>query len=170
MAKIFKDVHFNPKTNMWIHHEDETIYVCVSFHPYHVCKPITYVVLMLWLLVSFSLSNDRKLFSKCKRIIVKILMQFPLHKGLGMRPSSSLVTNALSSSSVEYIHRLESEILSSKRQKLGTKRSELGNKRRNKRRELSKKRSKRIFLTFWGARVMMMLLGVVYLQVKTLIG
>ena len=169
LEKIFKDVHFNPKTNMWIHHEDETIYICVSFHPYHVCKPITYVVLMLWLLVSFSLSNDRKLFSKCKRIIVKILMQFPLHKGLGMRPSSSLVTNALSSSSVEYIHRLESEILSSKRQKLGTKRSELGNKRRNKRRELSKKRSKRIFLTFWGARVMMMLLGVVHLQVKTLI-
>ena len=111
------------------------IYVCVSFHPYHVCKPITYVVLMLWLLVSFSLSNDRKLFLKCKRIIVKIPMQFPLHKGLGMRPSSSLVTNALSSSSVEYIHRLESEIIQLKEQELGT-----------KRRKLSKKRSKRIFL------------------------
>ena len=32
-------------------------------------------------------------------------------KGLGMRPFSSLVTIALSSSSVEYIHRLESEII-----------------------------------------------------------
>ena len=31
---------------MWIHHEDEVTYVCVSFHPYHVCKDITYVVLM----------------------------------------------------------------------------------------------------------------------------
>ena len=60
LAKIFKDVHFNPKTNIWIHHEDEATYVYVSFHP--------------------SLSNDSKLFSKCKRIIVKILMQFPLHK------------------------------------------------------------------------------------------
>ena len=32
-------------------------------------------------------------------------------KGLGMRPSSSLITTASSSSSVEYIHRLESEII-----------------------------------------------------------
>ena len=32
-------------------------------------------------------------------------------KGLGMRPSSSLVTTASSNSSVEYIHRLESEII-----------------------------------------------------------
>ena len=32
-------------------------------------------------------------------------------KGLGMRPSSSLVTNASSTSFVEYIHRLESEII-----------------------------------------------------------
>ena len=47
LAKIFKDVHFNPKTNMWIHHEDEATYVYVSFHPYYVCKAITYVVLML---------------------------------------------------------------------------------------------------------------------------
>ena len=29
LAKIFKDVHFNPKTNMWIHHEDEATYVSV---------------------------------------------------------------------------------------------------------------------------------------------
>ena len=46
LTKIFKDVHFNPNTNMWIHHEDEATYVCVSFHSYHVCKVITYVVLM----------------------------------------------------------------------------------------------------------------------------
>ena len=32
-------------------------------------------------------------------------------KGLGMRPFPSLVTIALSSSSVEYIHRLENEII-----------------------------------------------------------
>ena len=32
-------------------------------------------------------------------------------KGLGMRPSSSLVTTTSSSSSMEYIHRLESEII-----------------------------------------------------------
>ena len=47
LAKIFKDIHFNQNTNMWIHHDDKAIYVCVSFHPYHVCKAITYVVLML---------------------------------------------------------------------------------------------------------------------------
>ena len=47
LAKIFKDVHFNPNTNMWIHHEDEATYVRVSFHPYHICKVKTYVVLML---------------------------------------------------------------------------------------------------------------------------
>ena len=35
LAKIFKDIHFNPKTNMWI-----------------------YIVIF----VSLSLSNDRKLF------------------------------------------------------------------------------------------------------------
>ena len=32
-------------------------------------------------------------------------------KGLGMRPSSSLVTTASSTFSMEYIHRLESEII-----------------------------------------------------------
>ena len=47
LAKIVKDVHFNPNTNMWIHLEDQATYVCVSFHPYHVCKAITYVVFML---------------------------------------------------------------------------------------------------------------------------
>ena len=35
-------------------------------------------------------------------------------KGLGMRPSSSLVTTTSSTSSVEYIHRLESEIIALK--------------------------------------------------------
>ena len=47
LVKIVKDVHFNPNTNMWIHLEDQATYVCVSFHPYHVCKAITYVVFML---------------------------------------------------------------------------------------------------------------------------
>ena len=47
LTKFFKDVHFNPNANMWIYHEDEATYACVSFHPYHVCKAITYVVLML---------------------------------------------------------------------------------------------------------------------------
>ena len=32
-------------------------------------------------------------------------------KGLGMRPSSSQVTTVSSNSSVEYIHRLENEII-----------------------------------------------------------
>ena len=27
LAKIYKDVHFNPNTNKWIHHEDEATYV-----------------------------------------------------------------------------------------------------------------------------------------------
>ena len=58
LAKIFKDVHFNSDTNMWIHHENKATYVCVSFH--NVCKAITYVVLMLWLFVCLFLSNDRK--------------------------------------------------------------------------------------------------------------
>ena len=35
LAKIFKDVHFNPNTNMLIYHEDEATYVCVSFQSYH---------------------------------------------------------------------------------------------------------------------------------------
>ena len=47
LEKIFKDVHFNPNTNIWIYPEDEVTYVCVSFHPCHVYKAITYVLLML---------------------------------------------------------------------------------------------------------------------------
>ena len=47
LVKIYKGVPFNQNTNIWIHHEDEVTYVYVSFHPYHVCKAITYVVLML---------------------------------------------------------------------------------------------------------------------------
>ena len=38
-------------------------------------------------------------------------------KGLGMRPSSSLVTTASSSYSMEYIHRLESEIIELKEER-----------------------------------------------------
>ena len=37
--------------------------------------------------------------------------KFSIVKGLGMRPSSSLVTTASSSSSVKYIHRLKSEVI-----------------------------------------------------------
>ena len=47
LAKIFKDVHFNQNTNMWILPEDEATYVCVSLQPYHVCKPITYAISIL---------------------------------------------------------------------------------------------------------------------------
>ena len=47
LAKVYKDVHFNPNTNKWIHHEDEATYVCVSSYTCDVCKVITYVVLML---------------------------------------------------------------------------------------------------------------------------
>ena len=37
--------------------------------------------------------------------------KFSIVKGLGMRPSSSLVTTASSSSLVKYIHRLKSEVI-----------------------------------------------------------
>ena len=37
--------------------------------------------------------------------------KFGIVKGLGMRPSSSLVTTASSNSSMEYIQRLENEII-----------------------------------------------------------
>ena len=37
--------------------------------------------------------------------------KFGIVKGLGLRPSNSLVTTASSSSSVEYNHRLENEII-----------------------------------------------------------
>ncbi|KAL0001187.1 hypothetical protein SO802_014968, partial [Lithocarpus litseifolius] len=103
LAKIFKDVHFNPNTNMWIHHEDEATYLCISFHPYHEtilkmqedhcqnpnANPLT----------QEEISN--LVFKKKSGIV----------KGLGMRPSSSLVTTPSSSSSVEYIQRLENEII-----------------------------------------------------------
>ena len=41
--------------------------------------------------------------------------KFGIVKGLGMRPSPSLVTTASSSSSVEYIHWLENEIIELKK-------------------------------------------------------
>ena len=56
LAKIFKDVIFNQNTNMWILPEDEATYVCVSLHPYHVCKPITYICSIYIVIVSFFLS------------------------------------------------------------------------------------------------------------------
>ena len=109
------------KQHMYMYHS-------ILFHPYHVCKAITYVVLMLWLLLLFffsffffSLSNGRKLFSMqedhCQDPYAIPLTQEEISnlvfkkksgiiKGLGMRPSSSLVTTVSSSSSVEYIHRL----------------------------------------------------------------
>ena len=43
--------------------------------------------------------------------------KFGIVKEIGMRPSSSLVTTASSSSSVEYIHRLESEIIELKKER-----------------------------------------------------
>ena len=73
----------------------------------------------------FSLSNGRKLFSKCKNhcqdpnaiplteeisnLVFK--KKSGIVKELGMRPSSFLVTTTSSRSSVEYIHRLENEII-----------------------------------------------------------
>uniref|UniRef100_A0A7N2LV31 Transposase n=1 Tax=Quercus lobata TaxID=97700 RepID=A0A7N2LV31_QUELO len=86
LAKIYKDVHFNPNTNKWIHHEDEATY--------DRCQDPNAIPL-----TQEEISN--LVFKKKSGIV----------KGLGMRPSSSLVTTASSSSSVEYIHRLESEII-----------------------------------------------------------
>ena len=43
--------------------------------------------------------------------------KFGIVKGIGMRPSSSLLTTASSSSSVKYIHRLESEIIELKEER-----------------------------------------------------
>ena len=62
-------------------------------------------------------------------------------KGLGMRPSSSLVTTTSSSSSVEYIHWLENEIIELKE-------ARAKDKEERARDQEAKKRSKRIFLTF----------------------
>ena len=89
-------------------------------------------------------------------------------KGLGMRPSSSLVTTASSTSSMEYIHRLESEIIELKEVRA---RDE---EERAKEQEAWAKQDEvqKNILIFWGARVMMMLLPmeVVHLQAKSLIG
>ena len=71
-------------------------------------------------------------------------MKSSIVKGLGMRPSSSLVTTASSNSSVEYIQRLENEIIELKEARARDQ-DELA---KDKRHELSKMRSKRIFLTF----------------------
>ena len=89
-------------------------------------------------------------------------------KGLGMRPSSSLVTTASSNSSVEYIQRLENEIIELKEARARDQEEWA----RDQEAWAKQKEVQRIFLTFWGARIMMTLLpmGVVQLQVKTLFG
>ena len=46
-----------------------------------------------------------------EEILNLIFKESTIVKGLGMRPSSSLVTTASSNSSVEYIQRLENEII-----------------------------------------------------------
>ncbi|KAK9993142.1 hypothetical protein SO802_022845 [Lithocarpus litseifolius] len=94
LAKICKDVHFNPNTNRWIHHEDEATYETILKVQEDHCQDPNAIPL-----TQEEISN---LVFKRKSGIVK---------GLGMRPSSSLVTTASSSSSVEYIHRLENEII-----------------------------------------------------------
>ena len=53
LAWCYKVIHhedeatYTNTNTMYVYHEDEVTYVCVSFHPYHVCKAIIYVVLML---------------------------------------------------------------------------------------------------------------------------
>ncbi|KAK9991838.1 hypothetical protein SO802_026823 [Lithocarpus litseifolius] len=94
LAKIYKDVHFNSNTNRWIHHEDEATYETIlKVQEDHYQNPNAIP------LTQEEISN--LVFKKKSGII----------KGLGMRPSSFLVTTASSSSSVEYIHRLENEII-----------------------------------------------------------
>ncbi|KAK9997392.1 hypothetical protein SO802_022078 [Lithocarpus litseifolius] len=94
LAKIYKDVHFNPNTNRWIHHEDEATYETILKVQEDHCQDPNAIPL-----TQEEISN--LVFKKKSGIV----------KGLGMRPSSSLVTTASSSSSVEYIHRLENVIL-----------------------------------------------------------
>ncbi|KAK9996571.1 hypothetical protein SO802_021257 [Lithocarpus litseifolius] len=134
LAKIFKDVHFNSNTNMWIHHEDEVTYENILKVQEDHCQDPNAIPL-----TQEEISN--LVFKKKSGIA----------KGLGMRPSSSLVTTASSNSSVEYIQRLENEIFELKevRAKDQEERAREQEERvRDKRHELSKKRSKRIFLTF----------------------
>ncbi|KAL0005144.1 hypothetical protein SO802_012705 [Lithocarpus litseifolius] len=94
LAKIFKDIHFNPNTNMWIHNEDEATYENIFKVQKDHCQDPNAIPL-----TQEEISN---LVSKKKSGIVK---------GLGMRPSSSLITTALSNSSVKNIQRLENEII-----------------------------------------------------------
>ena len=89
-------------------------------------------------------------------------------KGLGMRPSSSLVTTASSNSSVEYIQQLENEIIELKEARARDQEEWAKDQEaRTKQDEIQKN-----ILNFWGGKVMMMLLlmGVVQLQVKILFG
>ncbi|KAL0010651.1 hypothetical protein SO802_005759 [Lithocarpus litseifolius] len=98
LAKIFKDVHFNSNTNMWIHHEDEATYENILKVQEDHCQDPNAIPL-----IQEEISN--LVFKK----------KFSIVKRLGMRPSSSLVTIASSNSSVEYIQRLENEILEFKK-------------------------------------------------------
>ncbi|XP_050255176.1 uncharacterized protein LOC126701081 [Quercus robur] len=79
---------------MWIHPEDEATYENIFKVQADHCQDPNAI-----LLTQEEISN---LVFKKKSSIVK---------GLGMRPSSSLVTTVSSNSSVEYIQRLENEII-----------------------------------------------------------
>ena len=70
--------------------------------------------------------------------------KFGIVKGLGMKPSSSLLTTASSSSLVEYIHRLESEMIELKEVRARDQKERTIDQEA----QASKKRSKRIFLNF----------------------
>ncbi|XP_050242128.1 uncharacterized protein LOC126691092 [Quercus robur] len=94
LAKIYKDVHFNPNTNRWIQPEDEATYETILKVQEDHCQDPNAIPL-----TQEEISN--LVFKKKSGIV----------KRLGMRPSSSLVTTASSNSSVEYIHQLESEII-----------------------------------------------------------
>ncbi|XP_075653425.1 uncharacterized protein LOC142623839 [Castanea sativa] len=79
---------------MWIHHEDEVTYETILKVQEDHCQDPNAIPL-----TQEEISN--LVFKKKSGIV----------KGLGMRPSSSLVTTASSNSSVEYIQRLENEII-----------------------------------------------------------
>ncbi|KAL0009953.1 hypothetical protein SO802_005061 [Lithocarpus litseifolius] len=75
LAKIFKDVHFNSNTNMWIHHEDEATYETI-------------------LKVQEDHCQDPNAIPLTQEVISNLVFKrkFGIVKGLGMRPSSSLFT------------------------------------------------------------------------------
>ncbi|KAK9984422.1 hypothetical protein SO802_033947 [Lithocarpus litseifolius] len=73
LAKIYKDVHFNPNTNRWIHHEDEATYETILKVQEDHCQDPNAIPL-----TQEEISN----------LVFK--RKFGIVKGLGMRPSSSL--------------------------------------------------------------------------------